>query len=710
MEDHGGLLFTDEVEQPTKTGRGRKKAPKAKKSAKAKRKAAKTEAEELPQASSFIEPEDDNFEVKVETIPLKNVKSKKRSSDEMNEDHETQQSTLGTPDIHSQPPAMKRRVTRSRSSAMHTKNVPIPSFQNGYEIDTLMTDTESAVPPAAPASKKGTKKGRKRASSTVRKASARSTASVAPLRGVPDDDVIDAALEADLDRPLTDDETIANGLELPNPKTRRLTRTRPGSRNEPASVASVRINARKGNMTNESMEADEQETEMQDIDKNTNTQPSNSEDDNHVTSPMPKQDVTKEIVLPDSLPMPEISLDPIGDEQMHIFVPPPKYNTEPTPAKPKALKSRQPSRHVIGRSTRASVVTTAEDVPSLRSDLSSSGALSQAEKDESEHENDVSVIGQGPKKRKGNKRIGVLKKGKLGKKTLATGHNIEDIIQPTIENARVGEPEDATCAVATGLVSGMETSCLNSGPTQETSLDEKNIVELAIPRSPVVTPTSLSPRQLGMNAEEKEIASPALSVSSAEAIKGFSRPLPSPPTNDTEMKTPPLALPPAEHSIQLSETQKTPRIVASPQSSDAENQPPSSRPSATRPPIPVHPPSSTQSIQVPLASATPTGSPSKRNTSRLQSSVPWTAIELEKIFLGSPAEKENNPFTVRNSTGGVETELGSPEKKLSVEEWVQFNAKKGEARLRNECERLVGKFESEGIRALRTLEGVACVD
>lgn len=691
MEEHSGLLPADEIEQPTKTGRGRKKAAKAKKtSAKSKPKATKTKVEEPPRASSFIEPEDDNFEVKVETISSKNVKSKKRSSDEMNDDLETQQSDLRTRDVYSQPSLVKRRMTRSRSSVMQMNNVSTLSLQNEYETDTLMTDAESAVPPAAPTSKKGTKRGRKRASSTVRKASVRSTASVAPLRGVPDDDAIDAALEAGLDRPLSDDETVAEQLELPQPKSRRLTRTKPTLRNGVTSTARVRRNTKKDNISHEKLEVDKQETEMQDVTESANAKPNNMEEKFGFSSPMPNKDITNENILPGALPVHEISLDHPRDGQMNISIPPSECITDSVPIKPRALKSRQPSRHVSRQSTRASVVPTSDDVLSLRSDLSSSVALSHTDKNEYESEAPVSVVIQGPRKRKGNKGIGVVKKGKLGKKALAVSRNIEDVIQPTIENVLSGEPE--------------------GGPPQDTLQDENNVVELAISRSPVATPILFSPRQSAPNAEEREATSPAIPASRSRAIKELSRPLLSSPTKDAKMKTPPPALPPAKPSVQLSETQVTPRIAVSPQSSDVENQPPSSRPSATRPPILVDLPSLTQPIRIPLASTTPTSSPFKQNTSRLQSSVPWVAIEFESLFLGSPVEKENNPFILRDAVEGLKVELGSPEKKLSVEEWVQFNAKKGEVRLRNECERLVGRFEGEGIRALRTLEGIACVD
>ncbi len=54
--------------------------------------------------------------------------------------------------------------------------------------------------------------------------------------------------------------------------------------------------------------------------------------------------------------------------------------------------------------------------------------------------------------------------------------------------------------------------------------------------------------------------------------------------------------------------------------------------------------------------------------------------------------------------------LTSPEKKLTVEEWIRFNAQRSEDHLRDECERLVGRFEGEGVRALKTLEGILCAE
>ncbi|KAJ3497503.1 hypothetical protein NLG97_g1855 [Lecanicillium saksenae] len=134
----------------------------------------------------------------------------------------------------------------------------------------------------------------------------------------------------------------------------------------------------------------------------------------------------------------------------------------------------------------------------------------------------------------------------------------------------------------------------------------------------------------------------------------------------------------------------------SPQSSDAENQPPSSRPSA-----------STKRIALAPLAATPSRmSPSKRNViAGLQSTTPWSAANLDAIF-GTPkagADKEN----------GVERllkqgkELSSPEKQMSVEEWIYFNAGEAEKKLKHECERMVSLFESEGTRAMNVLEGLS---
>ncbi|KAJ5961242.1 uncharacterized protein N7479_008392 [Penicillium vulpinum] len=150
--------------------------------------------------------------------------------------------------------------------------------------------------------------------------------------------------------------------------------------------------------------------------------------------------------------------------------------------------------------------------------------------------------------------------------------------------------------------------------------------------------------------------------------------------------------------------QNTPSL--SPQSSDAENRPPSSRPSASRPPVqstPKHP-----DFRVPLAASTP--SPSKRNANGGfgPSSHPWTPVDIDEVLFGEASDKENADLS--ELFKGAKAGLTSPEKKMTVQEWIAWNAKNGEERLKRECERLVGQFEKEGGRAMRRLEAIECID
>ncbi|KAL6231336.1 hypothetical protein BDW75DRAFT_220467 [Aspergillus navahoensis] len=145
----------------------------------------------------------------------------------------------------------------------------------------------------------------------------------------------------------------------------------------------------------------------------------------------------------------------------------------------------------------------------------------------------------------------------------------------------------------------------------------------------------------------------------------------------------------------------------SPQSSDAENHPPSLKAPAHRPLSSS--PSKYASVRFPLATSTP--SPSKQNHAsegRLRTSYPWVPIDIDEILLAGASDKEN--VDLQGVLGNVKGELTSPEKRMTVEEWIMWNAKNGEERLKRECERLVGRFEGEGARAMRALEGIECID
>jgi hypothetical protein len=145
---------------------------------------------------------------------------------------------------------------------------------------------------------------------------------------------------------------------------------------------------------------------------------------------------------------------------------------------------------------------------------------------------------------------------------------------------------------------------------------------------------------------------------------------------------------------------------SSPQSSDAENQPPTIQTSALR--TQVASPSKEKVVRIPLSTSTP--SPSKRNVNpgALKTLHPWTPIDIDEILYASMSDKEN--VDVGAALNSIKGDLTSPEKKMTVEEWIFWHARNGEEKLKRECERLVSQFEKEGARAMRALEGIECID
>jgi hypothetical protein len=187
----------------------------------------------------------------------------------------------------------------------------------------------------------------------------------------------------------------------------------------------------------------------------------------------------------------------------------------------------------------------------------------------------------------------------------------------------------------------------------------------------------------------QKAATPRVSVGPKQPRK---KSLPPPPVPEDELQAP--STPGAAISLAPPARQATISPSQSPQSSDAENQPPSSKPSNT---------STSSRIAPPPAAATPVhSSPSKRNVNfmlGLQSNKPWSPVDLDLIF--DELGKEN---TVPGSNLLKGAQLTSPEQKMTVEEWIYHNASLAEQRLKIECETIVSKFESEGGRAMRSLE------
>jgi len=187
--------------------------------------------------------------------------------------------------------------------------------------------------------------------------------------------------------------------------------------------------------------------------------------------------------------------------------------------------------------------------------------------------------------------------------------------------------------------------------------------------------------------------------------KQFAKSLTDSHTSDTPVQPKNTRQSERQASGSISPFPSTPRESASlsPQSSDAENQPPSTKPPASRNIAPFS--SKQPSERTPLAVSTPSPSKPNANAGGLKTSHPWTPIDIESILFGSDGHKEN-----ASPGGKASGNLTSPEKKMTVEEWILWNAKNGEERLKQECERLVSQFEKEGGRAMRVLEGIECID
>ncbi len=678
LQVDGTVSSTMEDTQESKA-RGSKKANKSKKLAvktKSKSKASKLEVEEPVVASSYIEPEDDDFEVKIDIQPTSLARAgKKRNSDEMNAANVGGLNTEADKTIQQPPP--KRRATRTRSSVAPESTSFAPSQQNEVG-DIHMTDAEDALASSVPALGKAGKQGKNRGSSTARKASTTSTASKASLRvAIPDDEDPEAALELDLDRPLTDDEGNAESLEPIQHKGRRLTRSKPAPRKGVASVASTRRGTRASTITidDSSIEdvAPSRPTAMKAGEASLDAPDPEADVKDSTMEPKTKgkglrktgaRKVSKKAELQDDVAHEE-------NEQAHSEATDIFNDTVP----PKAPKpqGRQTSRQLPARTTRTSSSATSHTTATLDHNLNSSILDAQTTEDDSGHETDASVATQGPGKRVGRGRgVKKPKKAKVGKNGPLMSSNIEDVVHPQTNKT------DNEAAVV--LINAQS----NDQPADEAPEE---------------------PRKAGRKAKGGAKASKG----KKSAPKPGAAPTQSPTASPKEKQ--PIAAfaedSPASPSAQISHA--TPPQAPSPQSSDAENRPPSSRPSALRPPLAVKSPFTSQPEHIPVAISTPAASPSKGCFSKLHSTIPWTAVDLEQIFSGTPsANQENNPFTL--GVGLANGALTSPERGLTVEQWIQFNAQRGEEGLRAECERLVGKFEDEGMRALRTLEGIVCAE
>ncbi len=673
---HGddSIMSVADPPKATKSGKAAKKGTKAKNPAKAKSKGQTSNAvdENAQVASSFLEPEDDDFEVKVEIAYTQGERNRKRKSDKMStkNDVSNHDAEAHNQEVEPQDQPRKRRATRTRASMAQTRNATSSPPLGELDHDAKMTAVEAVPPPVPPRGQKKGKGGKKRGSSKARKASTASTASKAFLRAtMPPDEDIDAALEAELDRPLTDEEDDVEPLAITEPKGRRLTRTKPGSRKATASVAPTRRTTRASTVTvDDSM--------MPDI------YPILPDPAEEAQVQNPEKDENAALVhdSPEQLSPPEYQKEAKTGQTLDQQN---KYNKEPEKSG-KAITAAEGKmdeetpivapQQARNRSIRLSDIPTTFEAPDLASNINSSMLGTQTAQDDSGHETDASVVTQARTKR--GSRKAPVKKVKGGKKAGPMSRNIEDIVQAIVDDASPAEQGTHTGPVGDRTGSVETVTVVVEEPKKQRKPSRAITKSVKTKKTPPETET------FAREASAAPMADQPIKVVETEIARPSAQPL-------------------SAHS--------TPKPAPSPQSSDAENRPPSSRPSKLRPPLSMQSPSNPDIIRVPLAVTTPVGSPSRNNISKLQTTFPWTAIEMEHIFEGTPtADKENSPFAFGEAGKSMKSLLTSPEKKLTVEQWIQSNAQRGEERLRNECERLVGKFEDQGVRALRVLEGILC--
>ncbi|KAL1901141.1 hypothetical protein Cpir12675_000630 [Ceratocystis pirilliformis] len=211
----------------------------------------------------------------------------------------------------------------------------------------------------------------------------------------------------------------------------------------------------------------------------------------------------------------------------------------------------------------------------------------------------------------------------------------------------------------------------------------------------------------------------------------------------------PIALrssPRLRHAIALSPSQ-------SPQASDAENKPPLSISGVLNLPLKkvvLAPPAenvgaSAMALDTSASEATPhlghyeshvtlipMGSPGKRTvmTNIRTVSAPWASIDVDQLFddfsagahssntTGKDAEQKEREggdaalaeTAIASSAAWIDLlqadQLSASEKDMTVEQWIHHNAAMAEKKMRQECEAMVSRFESEGSKAMRVLEGL----
>ena len=570
----------------------------------------------------------------LEEPDLKAKRGTKRMSDEM----DTYGSLDEAPQDESTPPPKRTRAARSSTVKPYE---PLVTIQGEDEDgDTPMDDVEIAPLVSKKNSRPKGKVGKVRVGS-LRKASNVSTASKAPLRAhVPADEEIDAALEADLDRPVTDDEMEENPIVQIKPK-RRLTRTKPFSRAASASVAPARIPSvvvsKKVPITEphenfhhsiepktetNALEFSNEAIEAERI-RNTRKKAQNSKGKK-------KEQLNSLVAHGGPLDQLHQRLNKDGSDLMMATGPVSSVldmeNPSGTTTQSNGIQSQPEAQGLYEWQEAPNISKSAKSLVKTTSiELASNGEATQDRNFNRKH----------------------------SKRHSSTP-------SPNSKQAQSQHASDGRIPKAKGKKreAKMKNEMVLTPPTSQDHNNSQS--SLVISNDSRKSPSSAYGQATTMRLEQ-------------QAPKPGGMPLPQTP----EKRTVGFTLQPPQSS------------TPSPQSSDIENRPPSSRPSQQRPPL------------APLTPSAPQHNlNAKVNGDRVTTLRPWREIDIEAVL---------QEFLSSGPIPSKET-LTKEELDMTVEEWILHNGAKGEESLKNRCEKLVNEFESHGMRALQTFEGIECLD
>ncbi|KAH7160957.1 hypothetical protein EDB81DRAFT_332977 [Dactylonectria macrodidyma] len=592
----------------------------------------------------------------------------------------------------------KRASTAMDDSIMATNEAPAPkkrAMENRAVDSSVLEPTDDAEMMDAPAPKKaGRKKGqtsaaRPRKASTASETSVASAASMASIPGAfPDDDEIERQLEADLERPLSEDDEITLDSD-----SERMKRSK-GSRTSKTEVEIVQESAHYAmfNPTFENPDEDEVEDELRALEAEMEVKEVHVEQV-HVE----ELEVEEPQVAEEPQPSPE-------SQELHV------------PKKGRKAGTRKASKQTKAKKAKATSEPVEEEVEEEK-------AVPEPQQETQEvveqvHEDSLASTGTVVK----NSAAARLSTGKRGrgrpsKASLASRESTGavDFVQPAVESSvdthvepaaqppakrGRGRPSKASLASRASL-DGDASQNTEAAPKRGRGRPSKKSLEA---RQSLGLAESQTPPEAEPVEEDVEAPSGQRVEAMRAPVVSFEEPQSSPMVQNLPSSPPRaaghLANPPSTPGRVISPAPSARQAAISPsqspQSSDAENQPPSSKPAANAKRVALAP--------VP---ATPSrASPSKRNMiAGLRSTAPWTELDVEAL-LGSPlphgGDKENSAEQLLKQGKA----LTSPEKQMTVEEWILHNAGEAEKKLKQECEAMVSRFESEGSKAMHVLEGL----